>query len=168
VRVKPTVSDGSVIETLGGATLIVAAPEEKPGADAVTLLMPMTLPATTVMFAPMAFSGMVAVAGTVASCELLAERYTTSPPGPAGAGSIIVSVPIALNPKFRGLGVSVIADVVAAVITTVEGLLIERASLTISCTTYVPATSATNVGAELCAAKRVAELPLGRLRNDHE
>src|SRR5690242_17257545 len=94
VRVKPTVPDGNVIETLGGATLIVAEPEEKPGADAVTLLMPMTSPATTVMFAPTAFSGTVAIAGTVANCELLVERYTTSSPGPAGAGSIIVSVPV--------------------------------------------------------------------------
>jgi hypothetical protein len=74
VRDKPRVLDCSVIEILGGATLIVAAPELNPGADAVTLLRPIKSLVTTVMFAPVAFSGILTVAGTVATAMLLLDK----------------------------------------------------------------------------------------------
>lgn len=67
-----------------------------------------------------------------------------------------------------GLGVRVIAVFAAAVIMTVLGLLWVNGSLTISWATYVPTTSATNVGDELLAPESVAVLPLGRLSSDHE
>ena len=71
---RPSVFDSSVIKTLGGATLIVAAPELNPGADAVMLLRPITPLVTTVIFAPMAFSEMVIVAGTVATAVLVLDK----------------------------------------------------------------------------------------------
>src|SRR3954447_20197207 len=120
-----------------------------------------------VTFAPVAPSAIVTVAGTEATPLLLLLRFTTWPPWPAGADSVTVSVPGEVV-RFSGFGVSVIAAAEDAVIVTVAGVLFVKPSFTISCTTYVPATSATKLADTLFAFVSVALLPAGRLVNDQE
>src|SRR5580693_4737097 len=67
--------------------------------------------------------------------------------------------------KFNGLGDRPIA-IVPAVIVTVVGLLLANGSVTINCTTYVPAASATKVGVFVCGSVSVVRLDPGLLRND--
>ena len=61
---------------------------------------------------------------------------------------------------------STVVPRLAAVIVTVTGTLLLKKSLTINWTTYVPNTSATNVGATLVGPVSNAVLPAGRDRND--
>ena len=61
---------------------------------------------------------------------------------------------------------STVVPRLAAVIVTVTGTLLLKKSLTISWTTYVPSTSATNVGDTLVGPVSNAVLPAGRDMND--
>ncbi len=58
--------------------------------------------------------------------------------------------------------------IVPAVIVTVEGLPLVNGSLTIRCTSYVPAASATKVGFFSVGPVSVALLEAGMLRNDQK
>src|SRR5436305_1862141 len=82
---------------------------------------------------------------------------------PAAVGNVTVNVPGALVAIFNGFGVNPIVAGGTAVIVTVAGLLFENPLFTISCTTYIPATSATNVGETVLAPESVAVLPGGRV-----
>jgi len=55
--------------------------------------------------------------------------------------------------------------VLVAVMVVVTGMLLWYPSLTINCATYMPATSATKLGDTVLAPESVAELPVGRLRD---
>ena len=76
-----------------------------------------------------------------------------------------VSVPGVFVLRFNGFGESVIA-LTPAVMVTVTGLLSANPSFTINCTTYVPATSAKNVGETAVEEDNTALLPGARLLND--
>jgi hypothetical protein len=120
---------------LRAATFTVTAPEESPGADAAIVVVPVVLPPVTVTSAVDLLARTVTVEGTEAMLGSKLAMFTTWPLGPAGFGSVRVSVPVELRPMLNGLGVSVIAVLVAAVIITVTGGLFVNPSLTISCAT---------------------------------
>jgi hypothetical protein len=84
--------------------------------------------------------------------------------GPAPGLSVTVRYSGVVD-KFNGFGVIEIV-MPPAEIETVAGMLLANWSLTISCATYVPAISGTNVGNSVFAPASVAVLPAGTLR-DH-
>jgi hypothetical protein len=120
-----------------------------------------------VTFSPIEFSGIVTLGGTEIMPALKPVRSTTTPPGPAGALSNTERIPGDIK-RSSGFGVSVICIALTAVIVTVTGVLLVTPSFTISCAMYVPATSGTNVGVTVFAARNVELLPAGRLVNDQE
>ena len=112
------------------------------------------------------FCGTVTDAGTVATEGVKLDKLITCPPAGAMEVKVTVIVPDEFADKANGSGVSVIVLEIAVMV-TVDGTLLANTSLTISCTTYVPATSGTKVGDELVAACSVAVLPAGRLLKVH-
>ena len=80
---------------------------------------------------------------------------------------MIVSSPDVFRDRLKGSGVMLIVIAFAAML-TVTGALLENASLTINCATYVPARSATNVGDTVVAPASTAALPAGFVISDQE
>ena len=76
VREIPTVAVPSATVIPGGTTLTVAVPEVNPAAAAVMVVLPVTLAAVTVVFAPVEFSGIVTLPSTVATVVSLLARLT--------------------------------------------------------------------------------------------
>jgi hypothetical protein len=164
VLVSPTTAESSVTVISGKDTFTVAVPGPKPGTVAVIVVEPLALPGVTVMLAAIAPSGTVTVAGTVAMLVLLLVRLTVWPPTPASAGNIRIRLPGVVS-KFRTFWKNKMAPE-AVEIVTVAGSLLMKPLFTMSCTTYIPATSATNVGDTVLAPESVAVLPAGRVVND--
>jgi len=131
VRANPTFAESTLIVIVGVTTFTTPVPAVKPADIAVIVLLPVS-PDVIVTFVPVEPAGIVAFNGTVATDVLLLDKLTTWPPWPAGAESVIVSVPAPFLPKFNGLGVRVIIGVKAAEIITVAGLLLANWSLTIN------------------------------------
>jgi hypothetical protein len=149
----------------GVVTLTAVVPFRNPVAEATMFVLP----------------GATGVTGTVTDEEFCAtttlggreitvlsypEKVTDTPPAPAGAPMVTVKF-CGARDRLRGFGLSVIA-VAPAVIVTVDGALFKIPSLTINCTTYVPARSATKLGDTVLAPCRAAWLPCGRAVNDQE
>ena len=109
-----------------------------------------TASGVTRKLAPVEFSGTITLAGSEITAGSKPLNETGEPPGPAGADKVIVIVPGELN-RFKGFGLRV-TPIPLAVIVTVVGLLLVKPSLTISCTTYGPCTSAKKLGVLLLAA----------------
>ena len=129
VRPIPSVPVASVTVMLGTATFTVARPGRKPGTEALIVVLPMAC-GVTVTFTPVAFSGTVALSGTLATPGSRLARLTGWPPAPAGPVSVTVSVP-GSRYRFNGLGVSVTA-MASPVIVTVTGELFVNPSFTMS------------------------------------
>ena len=96
-------------------------------------------------------------------------RFTVNPPAGAGLLNDRVNEPVTPGTfsRFNCTGARLIF-LGAAVIVTVVGSLLANPSFTINCTTYVPATSAKNVGVRLKAAESVLVLPCGFVVNVQE
>src|SRR6476646_8340429 len=116
------------------------------------------------MLAPVEFSGTSTLAGAAMTFGSKPPMETGSPPTPAGAERATVKREGELK-RFSGLGLRVI-PIPLAVIVTVVGLLLAKPSLTINCTTYVPAMSAKKLGVLLPAPCSADVLPAGRLAKD--
>ena len=109
--------------------------------------------------------GMVMLEGTVTADVLLSPSVTTSPLVLVTAGvTVTVSVP-GPDVKVNVLGDSA-SELDEAVMVTVAGALLRNPSFTISCTTYIPATSATKLGETVVGAVSFAVLPVGTLSSD--
>src|ERR1039458_10256107 len=165
VRVSPMVPADSATVTTGGVTLTWANPGVNPLAMAVMVVLPDPLPGMTCTLTPAKPSGTVTFAWMAAMVPLLLSRKTIWPPGPAKLPSDTVRDPGVLVLRLRGSGLRVIV-LTPAVTVTVAGLLYANPSKTINCTTYVPATSAKNVGETAVNDESAAVLPAGRVLND--
>ena len=165
VRVSPMVPADSFTVIAGVVTLTWANPGENPLASAVMVVLPDPLPGETCTLTPAMPSGTVTFAWMDAIVPLLLSRKTIWPPGPAKLPRDTVRNPGVLVLKLKGFGERVIV-LPPAVIVTVAGVLYANPSNTINCTTYVPATSAKNVGETAVSDESAAVLPAGRLLND--
>ena len=85
----------------------------------------------------------------------------------AGEDRVTGKATVAPGAKFVVAG-RIICPGAKAVTVTVTGALLTKLSLTISWTTYEPATSGVKVGEELVGARRRAVLPAGLLLNVQE
>src|SRR5664280_1918407 len=165
VRVSPMIPADSATVTAGDVTLTWANPGVNPLASAVMVVLPDPLPGMTCTLTPAKPSGTVTFAWMDAIVPLLLSRKTIWPPGPAKLPRDTVRNPGVLVLKLKGFGERVIV-LPPAVTVTVAGVLYANPSNTINCTTYVPATSAKNVGETAVSDESAAVLPAGRLLND--
>src|SRR4051794_3096580 len=92
VLVTPMVEDPSVTAMLCAPTLTVALPGRKPGAEAVTSVLPRA-PGVTVTTALCAFWGMRTPGGRIATDESTTPKLICWPPGPAGSVRLTRNVP---------------------------------------------------------------------------
>jgi hypothetical protein len=128
---------------IGAVTFTVALPLWTPVADASMFVLPGATGVTSTVTVE-EFSGTTTLPGTEITVESYPEKVTVTPPVPAASPKATVKF-CGASDRLRGFGVSVI-PVVAAATTTVVGELFSVPSLTINCTTYVPARSATKLG----------------------
>src|SRR6185312_3593724 len=135
VFVRPTVWLLRASVIAGSVTFTVVKPGCRP--DPVDEAIIDVLPGPTgVIVAVVVFDpcGIVTVVGALTTVESMTASLMLRPPGPAFIPVVIVRVPVALRSKSSGLGVNTIPEAVAVTV-TVDGLLLENASLTINWTT---------------------------------
>src|SRR5882724_8386079 len=128
VLVTPMAEAASVIAILCEPTFTMALPGRKPGAEAVTRVLPWT-PGVTVTVTLCVFAGMRTLAGSVATEGSTTPKLICWPPAPAGSVILTRNVPGAPK-RFNGSGDSVMV-LPLAVTVTVAGLLLVNGSLTI-------------------------------------
>lgn len=147
-------------------TVTVWLAEDNPVPEAVMIADPLPIPVTVgTRLGAVAPCGMKILVGEIATFDgSLLIRLRNTPPEPAGlvkvTGKSAVWPTTTRTPAGRIMSF-------AAVIVTVEGVLLVTPLFTINCTTYIPATSVTKVGVAVLAPDRVALLPGGRVVNEN-